>query len=164
MIIAVFSDSHDNIWNLNKALQLAALAGAEMLIHCGDYCAPFVLLDLARFAGQVHGVFGNVDGDKYLMTDWAHTKFSNITLHGDIGELDIAERKIAFVHSPKVANGLALTGEYEVVFYGHTHEKAIKKSGDCLLVNPGEIMGRLHAPSFCIYDIEKKEARHVGLD
>jgi putative phosphoesterase len=71
MIIAVFSDSHDNMWNLNKALEMAAEKQAELLIHCGDYCAPFVLIDLARFRGEVHGIFGNVDGDKYLITDWA---------------------------------------------------------------------------------------------
>ncbi len=163
MVVAVFSDSHDNVWNLNKALHLVAEEGAGILIHCGDYCAPFVLLDLARFKGRVHGVFGNVDGDKYLMTDWAHTKLNNITLHGDIGELDIEGTRIAFVHSPKVANGLALTGEYEAVFHGHTHERSIKKVGDCLMVNPGEIMGRLHTPSFCIYDAEKKKVRHVEI-
>lgn len=163
MIIAVFSDSHDNVWNLNKALEMAVEKQAELLIHCGDYCAPFVLIDLARFRGEVHGVFGNVDGDKYLMTEWAHTKFNNINLYGDIGELDAKGSKIAFVHSPKVAKALALTAEYEAVFYGHTHEKSIEKVGESLVINPGEIMGRLNLPTFCFYDTEKKEAKHIEL-
>lgn len=164
MLIAVFSDSHDNVWNLNKALDLGARQHAELIIHCGDYCAPFVLMELARFDGEVHGVFGNVDGDKFLMADLVHTQFNNITLHGDIGELEVGGVEIAVVHSPKVAKALAATGDYDVVFYGHTHEKDIEKTGRCLIVNPGEIMGRLNAPSFCLYDTESRKANHVDLD
>jgi putative phosphoesterase len=91
------------------------------------------------------------------------TKFTNITLYGDIGELDVKGTKIAFVHSPKVAKALASTGDYEAVFYGHTHEKSIEKVGESLVINPGEIMGRLNPPSFCLYDTEKKDAKHIEL-
>ncbi len=163
MIMAVFSDSHDNVWNLNRALKIAGEKQAELLVHCGDYCAPFVLIELAKFKGEVHGAFGNVDGDRFLMANFTNTKFSNITLHGDIGELDAQGAKIAFVHSPKVAKALASTGDYEAVFYGHTHEKAIEKVGSCLVVNPGEIMGRLSPASFCLYYTEKKEAKHIDI-
>lgn len=163
MIIAVLSDSHDNIWNLEKALKAASEKGARLLVHCGDYCAPFVLMELAKFDGQVHGVFGNVDGDKFLMANFVNTEFHNIVLHGDIGELMEEGSKIAFVHSPKVGKALAATGDYDVVFYGHSHEKSLEKVGDCLLVNPGEIMGRINAASFCLYDTESRKATHIEI-
>ena len=41
MIIAVLSDIHDNIWKLEEVLR--GLGGAEELIFCGDFCAPFSL-------------------------------------------------------------------------------------------------------------------------
>jgi len=37
MIIAVMSDSHDNIWNLRKALAIIKEKRAGMIIHCGDF-------------------------------------------------------------------------------------------------------------------------------
>jgi hypothetical protein len=39
--IAVLSDSHDNIWALDEALNL--MRDAEAVIHCGDLIAPFVI-------------------------------------------------------------------------------------------------------------------------
>ncbi len=52
MLIAVMSDSHDNIWNLQKALGIVKEKGAEMIIHCGDFVAPFMLKELEE-AGMV---------------------------------------------------------------------------------------------------------------
>ena len=46
MIIAVMSDSHDNIWNLRKALTIIKKQKAKMIIHCGDFIAPFMLMEL----------------------------------------------------------------------------------------------------------------------
>ena len=40
MIIAIMSDSHDNIWNLRKALEIIKKKNAQMIIHCGDFIAP----------------------------------------------------------------------------------------------------------------------------
>jgi putative phosphoesterase len=66
MLIAVMSDSHDNIWNLQKALGIVKEKGAGMIIHCGDFVAPFMLKELEETGVPVHGVFGNNDGDQYL--------------------------------------------------------------------------------------------------
>ncbi len=46
MFVAVMSDSHDNIWNLRKALTIIKKKGAGMIIHCGDFIAPFMLKEL----------------------------------------------------------------------------------------------------------------------
>ena len=65
MQIAVLSDSHDNIWNLEKAL--ARLEAAEQLIFLGDFCAPFSLKQIAdAFRGPIHCLPGNHDGDMFL--------------------------------------------------------------------------------------------------
>ncbi len=46
MIIAVMSDSHDNIWKLREALAVIERERAGMIIHCGDFVAPFMLKEL----------------------------------------------------------------------------------------------------------------------
>lgn len=148
--IAIFSDSHDRIENLQKAIDLIA-EEADMLIHCGDYCAPFMLNELSRFKGEIHGVFGNVDGDIYLMMKFA-SEIPNLELHHPVGEISPEGKKIAFVHYPPLACGLAATSSYDAVFYGHTHQFKNQKVGRTLLVNAGEIMGKNSAPSFVIYD------------
>jgi predicted phosphodiesterase len=53
MKIAVMSDSHDHLENIEKAVALAMERGAEMLLHCGDLCSPFVVDKLAPFDGLI---------------------------------------------------------------------------------------------------------------
>ncbi|TVR68836.1 MAG: YfcE family phosphodiesterase, partial [Spirochaetaceae bacterium] len=67
MTIAVLSDIHDNIWNLEKALVQVKDQRAEVLLFLGDFCAPFTLAQIAEgFSGPVHAIFGNNDGDTFL--------------------------------------------------------------------------------------------------
>ncbi len=150
MKIAVLSDSHDRIENLQKAIDII-IEEAEVLIHCGDYCAPFMIKELARFKGEIHGVFGNVDGDIYLMMKFGR-EIPRLKLYHPLGEISPDDKKIAFVHYPQIARGLAATGDYDAVFYGHTHQFKNEKIGRTLFINVGEIMGKNSAPSFVIYD------------
>ena len=64
MRVAVLSDIHDNIWNLEKVLK--SVAGAEALVFCGDFCAPFTLAQIAEGFGEVvHVVWGDSDPGNY---------------------------------------------------------------------------------------------------
>jgi predicted phosphodiesterase len=53
MLVAVMSDSHDNIWNLRKAVKIVRDRQAGLLVHCGDFIAPFMLKELDCF-GHTH--------------------------------------------------------------------------------------------------------------
>jgi putative phosphoesterase len=151
MIVGIISDSHDNIWNLDKAL--AKLKDVDVLIHCGDFCAPFIIKDyLAKFGKPVHCVYGNID-DREVNKKLAD-EAENITFYGDEAEFELAGKKIAIRHMPDKAEELAKSGKYDVVFYGHKHKADIKKIGNTLFVNPGEIMGRLGNPTYAIWDTE----------
>ncbi len=150
MHIAILSDSHDNVWNLEKALK--KLGDAEMLIFLGDFCAPFSLKQIAdAFPGAIHCVPGNNDGDMFLLMKIASAA-GNVTFYNPVGTLEAGGRKIAFAHYPEIAEGLAATGKYDAVFSGHTHVFMEERIGETLWVNPGEIMGRFGEPSFVLYD------------
>jgi len=155
MLIGVISDTHDNIWNLEKVIKQLKEKRVETLIHCGDFCGPFIINILAETNIPVHCVFGNTD-DQFKATRFADAT-KNVTLHGELAEIELAGKKIAVTHLPQFAEGLAYTGKYDVVFYGHTHKKDNQKIGNSLLVNPGEVMGKAGVPSFAVYNTENNE-------
>ena len=163
MIIAVMSDSHDNIWNLRKALTIIKKQNAKMIIHCGDFIAPFMLMELDQSGIPVHGVFGNNDGDKYLLTKLSLTSLTNITLYDPVGFVDIGGFKIGFTHQGIVGEGLAAGGNFNIVCFGHSHEYFFKKIDRTILLNPGEIMGKEGHPSFCLVDTGTVKVEKIEL-
>ncbi len=155
MKIAILSDSHDNIWNLEKALAAVRVAGCECMLHCGDLVAPFVLTQMAlAFGGPIHVVEGNNDGDWRLLQHSAGG-YPHVTLHGPYAELSIGGSQIALIHYPEPARRIAESGAFDLVCYGHDHQERQERIGNCLLVNPGEVMGRFGSPSWGIYDCER---------
>jgi putative phosphoesterase len=163
MKIAVFSDTHDNIWNIDDALPMVVDAGA--IIHCGDLCSPFVVDRFGKAAQgrPVHIVWGNNDGDIQLLSQVA-SKFSEIKLHGLLAEFEVDHLRIAVNHYPKIARGMALTGQYDLVCYGHDHITHISQIGECSLLNPGELMGMKGVPTFALFNTETMEAEFIRLD
>ena len=152
MKIAVCSDIHDNIWALGRALPL--MRGAGALICCGDLCAPFTLVQLAEgFSGPIHVVWGNNDGDKWLLTKQA-SRFPQVVLHGELAELTLEGLHIAVTHYPQIAHGLARSGKYGLVCYGHDHLAHDETLGGCRLLNPGELMGRLGPSRLVLFDTD----------
>lgn len=154
MRIAILSDIHDNVWKLDAALAEVRETGAGALVCCGDLCAPFVVSQLAEgFPGPVHVVFGNNDGDGFRITRTA-AEHDNLTLHGEFAELELAGTRAAVHHLPEVGRPLVRSGRYDLVCYGHTHEYEEVREEGAVGVNPGEIMGRLGTPTFCVYDTD----------
>lgn len=150
--IAIFSDSHDQIQNLESALQAAHTAGAEALLHCGDLCAPFMLARMAqKFSGPIHVVFGNNDGDGRLLQTIA-AQYPHVKLYGIYTEVTIANRTIGLIHYPEPAQRIAQSGQLDLVCYGHNHQKKHEQIGRCHLVNPGELLGMYGAPTWGLYD------------
>jgi len=152
MKIAILSDSHDQIPNLQLAVALANAQGCTLLIHCGDLISPFMLEELAAFAGAVHLVYGNNAGDQHLISSACSTRFPTLTHHGVLGAVEAGGRKIVFTHYPQMARGLAAQGNFDVVCCGHNHRYQVEKIGATLLVNPGELLGKDARPSFLVLD------------
>jgi hypothetical protein len=158
MKVAVLSDIHDNIWKLEALL---ASLQADVLLFCGDFCAPFTLAQIAEgFAGPVHAVFGNNDGDKLFLARVAY-RFDHVKLHGDLLELELDGRQVAATHYPEVGRALARGGVYDLVCHGHSHERSVELIGSTLRVNPGEVMGRFGLSTYVIYDTGTGQAKIV---
>ncbi len=163
MRIAVMSDSHDHLDNLARALERIKQEGAEQIIHCGDFVAPFVIKQLQAASIPVRGVFGNNDGDQFLLTQTALASGGLVHLDSLIGEFAIEGFYAAYTHQWQVAEGLAATGKYHLVCFGHSHRFFQGESDGTLVLNPGEIMGKEGDPGFCLVDTESREIRRIRI-
>lgn len=161
MKIAILSDSHDHIPNLRRAVNHSNLEGAELLIHCGDLISPFMLPQLHRFRGQVHLIYGNNAGDQHLISSQCATMFDNIHHHGIQGEITADGLIIGFNHYPELARGLAMTGQNDIVCCGHNHIHNVENLGKCLLINPGDLLGKDDKPGFMLLDTTDKSVIRI---
>ncbi|MBN1220911.1 MAG: metallophosphoesterase [Anaerolineae bacterium] len=164
MLIGVLSDIHDNLENLRRALEIFKARGVQALIFCGDFCSPIPSREMAGgFGGEIHCVFGNGDGDRFTISNVAHTQYPNLKLHGEYAELEFDGVKIAVTHYPFYAEALARTGDYQAVFCGHTHELHEERIGDCLWLNPGEVLGWKGRATCAVYDTASNSATIITL-
>jgi hypothetical protein len=163
MKIGILSDTHDNITLVRKAVSVFNSAEVGVTIHCGDYCAPFILKELANLKCILHGVFGNVDGEIHYMTKLAITDLKNIKLYGILGEITVENLRIAFTHNDIFAQALFDTNKYDCIFYGHTHICKIEYKDGKAFINPGEFAGLKSKPSVVIFDTDTKKADLIWL-
>lgn len=162
MKLCILSDIHDELAQLNKALDVAE--SCDAMLCCGDLCSPFVVHHLGKgFKKPMHVVFGNNDGDLFRMTQNA-SLYDQIKLHGEMADLCIDGWHIGMNHFDTIAPALASSGIYDLVCYGHNHRHEIKQVNQCLLINPGEVYGRLSgASTLVVLDTKTRSPQRVDL-
>jgi uncharacterized protein len=162
MIIGVLSDIHDNLKNLEIALQLLKEKQAETLIFCGDFCSPFAAKMLANSQLPVHAVFGNNDGDRFHIQK-VTAEFNHFKIYGEyIGDSDsqlvLDNMKFGVTHYPFYAKTMVKTGWYDMVCYGHNHQADKQLFAGNLMLNPGEIAGVFGPPSFAVVNTAERSS------
>jgi putative phosphoesterase len=120
ILVGVISDTH----GLLRPEAIAALRGADLIIHAGDVGAPEVI-DALRNLAPTFVVRGNVD-----RAHWADAL--PMTADVDIGRLQFhVLHNIAELELDPAAIG------YAAVVYGHSHRPAIEMRDGVLFLNPG---------------------------
>ena len=79
------------------------------------------------------------------------------------------DKTIFLVHYPHYARAMAMTGDFDIVCYGHDHhyheeQVANIKGGKTLLLNPGSVAGLDGPPSFIMLDLDKLEVEKQLVD
>ena len=153
MKIGLLSDSHDNLPRLERAVRFFNRRKVALVLHAGDFVAPFTVQKLNHLAMPWRGVFGNNDGEKKGLGKISAAKIQEGPLR-----LILDNRKITLVHDLNSIN--PHTEKAELIVFGHTHKPEIKKLEDRLLVNPGECGGWLsNKASVAIVDLEILSAK-----
>lgn len=164
MRVAIISDSHDNIANIENFLDWVKDNSIEAIIHCGDISSAETLTVIAqKFSSSIHLVFGNTDTEVRDFNLVAK-KFPHVVIHDAIGEFDFENKTIGFTHYPWVADQLARIKKYDVVFYGHDHKPWEKYIGQTRLLNPGTLAGMFNKATFAVYDTSTNQAKLILLE
>jgi putative phosphoesterase len=161
MKLAILSDIHDNIWNLDVIIK--HIQHTDQLLFCGDLCAPFVVNLMAEgYSKPIHIVFGNNDGDKFHITNLSKNH-PHVHLYGEIMKKEFDGKLFCMNHYPEIALEMGKSNEFDVVCYGHDHQFHISSSEKTLMINPGPVMGYLPREkkdvpgTYVIYDTQTGE-------
>jgi putative phosphoesterase len=146
MKICIVSDSHDRAPMLAAAVSAAKDEGAEAVVHCGDLIGAQTLCPLLELGLPVHLVHGNNLGDILALSKMCATSNGLLAYYGSDADLVLGGRRIFATHYPHYGQGIACTGDYDIVCCGHLHQATVvlqpnvKGSHTCL-VNPGTVAG-----------------------
>jgi len=162
MIIGLMADSHDNLPRIKQAVEFFNKKKVDLVLHAGDFVAPFVVRELGKLSCPLIGVFGNNDGEKEGLKK-AIGKIGEI--HPGPLELEREGKKILLLHDPSTLNLKKLKKKrYDVIVYGHTHKAEIREEQNLLLINPGECAGWLtHRSTIAWINLEEMKAEIVEL-
>ncbi|MFX1572081.1 MAG: metallophosphoesterase [Promethearchaeota archaeon] len=170
MKLAVVSDTHDHMTNILKAVSIINERNVDVLIHCGDYVAPFVKRWFDNLKDSIkknfYGVFGNNDGERLFLKQNLG-QICEFAQNGHELILDLGGKKIFVSHMPKqeTIDALAHSGKFDIILTGHTHSLVNKKYDNGVLVlNPGEVCGYLTGKStFAIINTDNMEVDIIKL-
>jgi len=165
MIVGLMADTHDRLRLVDKAVKRLNEENVELVLHAGDYVAPFVVPHFKPLKMRLIGVFGNNDGEKELLKKG----FAGMgaELRGRFAEVKIDGLRIAVLHGEEeeLLRSLIDAESHDIIVHGHTHEAKTYRKGKTLVINPGETCGYLtEKPTLAILDTQTLNVKTVLLE
>ena len=145
MKIGIVSDTHNNLKNVHRIVELFNRSGVERVIHTGDITQAKTLDVFAHLEMPMYGVYGNNDEGERESLEAA------VACYGFIFEeppfvLEWHQRSIMVVHDPLEFEG-HLNPTHELALHGHTHlyryERQTVRGATQVMFNPGECAGHM---------------------
>lgn len=165
MLIGLIADTHDNLPFVDKAIKKLNMKNVGLVLHAGDYIAPFVIPKFKELKAKLIGVFGNNDGDRELLKK-KFNEYDGLEMRGNFAEIFVDGLKIALLHGneEELLKALIDSESFDVVVHGHTHKAEVYKKGKTLIVNPGEVCGYLTGKStIALLNTDKRKAEIIEL-
>lgn len=148
MKIAVLSDSHLKTHYTKEVLDFLKTLEAEYVIHAGDLCIKENLDILKNCSLPYVCVFGNNDN--------ALLRYANeYNIYKEPYSFKIKEISFKLMHLP-----MYLSGETDVVLFGHTHIFESEYKNKTLFLNPGEVCAREKPLIECVL-LEITDNEHI---
>ena len=139
--IGVVSDTHNNLANVARIVELFNAAGVDRVVHTGDITQAKTLEVLARLDVPLVGVYGNNDIGERDSLAAAAQRLNHHFVDGPL-LLEWAGRRIVVVHDPLDLGELS-PSRCDVALHGHDHRLTLEKRDGVLVFNPGECAGQL---------------------
>ncbi|WXG40744.1 MAG: metallophosphoesterase [Candidatus Freyarchaeum deiterrae] len=137
MLIGIMSDSHDRLEAIRAAIEKFNSESVDLVLHAGDIVSPFSVREFEKLNCKIICVTGNNDGDPAALRMFLEK------IGGELKPIffafEVSGKKIALTHGvwPEVVEALILSGKYDIVINGHSHEASIAKQNNVLVINPG---------------------------
>jgi len=162
MKVAIISDIHDNLVNLEKCFRWCGENKIEVLLCCGDVTNNETLEIIANdFTGKIYLVKGNAD----FWDDKDTAAFKQITYLGrDGGLVALGGKRIGLCHEPKLIADLIRLKRPDIVFFGHTHQPWESVEDSVKIVNPGTLSGMFFKTTFAAYDTATDDLQLIILE
>ncbi len=138
MRVGIVCDTHNNLKNVKRIVELFNDAHVERVIHTGDITQAKTLDALSRLDAPLFGVYGNNDLERDALeaaVDRHGFHFVDPPL-----ELDWHGRRLVVVHDPLELDAFARE-HHELLLHGHTHLYRHERIGHQIIYNPGECAG-----------------------
>jgi len=125
----------------------------DLVLHAGDYIAPFSIPIMQKLYCPFQGVFGNNDGEKQGLRQISANNIVEPPLR-----LCLENKEIILIHD---IQKIDLEEEQaQILIFGHTHRPQIQRQAQKLLINPGECCGWLtQRSSVAILDLSDLSAK-----
>ena len=137
MKVGIITDTHDKQALLKKAVSVFVEHHVGCVLHAGDITSTS---SAQALAGIDHvkfiAVFGNCDSDKSALESIVSSHEGEI--HRGVYNGNIGEKKLLMAHDPCALGDMAVTGDFDLIVYGHTHVQDIQRQGNTLIINPGQ--------------------------
>lgn len=158
MRIGVVSDTHGHVGSTTAAVELLEERDVSVVLHCGDLGSAAIVPLFAQW--PTHFVFGNVDHDEGFLAQAIQQ--CGQACHGRFGSLELAGRKIAWLHSDDhdLFEETIDSSDWDLVCYGHTHVAEQHQAGRTLVLNPGALF-RATPRTIAVVDLASMQATHI---
>lgn len=165
MIVGLIADTHDRLPLVEKAVKKLNEENVDLVLHAGDYIAPFVAARFKDLKAKMIGVFGNNDGDHTML----RKKFAEvgIEIRGRFTEVVVDNVKIAVIHGDdtELLQALINAHYHNVIVHGHTHEAKTYRKDGVLVINPGEVCGYLSGKAtIALLDTKTLDVKTISLE
>lgn len=153
MKIAVISDTHNNLHNIQAVRQIILSENVDAIIHCGDLTDAEVIDYFGDFA--LYCALGN--GDYGFEVDQRLQWFNSENQAADNLELVLGSKKIFVTHGHVLSSlrEAIYSKNFDYVFHGHTHRFKDEMAGNTRVINPGSLGGKkVEDRSFAVLDLE----------
>ena len=161
MQIAVLSDTHSRYHTVEEVLQMLQRRNINFVIHCGDIEDADTVWLFHGFTA--HFVYGNCDTERLALQQAVHGIGGE--LHRPFGRLELEGVKLAFLHGDdhRLMRDVEHGGEFDFLFYGHTHRAKEHRSGATRVINPGALH-RANPKTFVILDLATRALESVAVE
>ena len=161
MIVGVVSDTHNNIKNIKKIIDLFNETQVELVIHTGDISKAETLKIFSELNAPLVGVYGNNDrieeGLEEVCVEY------NFNFQEPPLAFKLEGKKIVVFHEPDLIKEYIMEHEdTDLVLHGHTHRYKEEKIEKTLYFNPGESAGSIEGKSALgIVNLNNLEIRRI---